>query len=136
LQAEEVPTGERRWWMRSKGRGDLDREPKQPDAEAVAISSGRVVGVGTTKEIMNLARKETSVRVPEEKLTVAEAVHGYKVQGAYASGEEQIKGSIEPGKLADLVILSDDILPTDPIDIQHAKVDMTTFDAKVIYERV
>lgn len=47
--------------------------------------------MGTTKEIMNLAGKETSVWVPEEKLTVAEAVHGYTVQGAYASGEEQIK---------------------------------------------
>jgi predicted amidohydrolase YtcJ len=74
--------------------------------------------------------------VPEQKLTVAEAIHAYTVQGAYASGEEQIKGSLEPGKLADVVILSDDILTMDPVDIRHAKVDMTIFDGEVIYERV
>ncbi|HEV2306875.1 MAG TPA: amidohydrolase [Candidatus Acidoferrales bacterium] len=73
--------------------------------------------------------------VPKEKLTVAEAIHGYTVQGAYASGEEHIKGSLEPGKLADIVILSDDILTIDPVEIQHAKVDMTIFDGEVIYER-
>lgn len=115
------------------------------------IDAGAIVAIGTDWSVapMNplqtiyaaVTRRTLDGRhpdgwVPEEKLTVAEAIHGYTVQGAYASGEEQIKGSLEPGKLADIVILSDDILTMDPIDIQHAKVDMTIFDGKVIYERV
>jgi predicted amidohydrolase YtcJ len=46
-----------------------------------------------------------------------------------------VKGSIEPGKLADLVILSDDIFSIAPEQIQHTKVDLTIFDGRVIYER-
>jgi predicted amidohydrolase YtcJ len=54
---------------------------------------------------------------------------------AYASGDEKIKGSIEVGKLADLAVLSDDIFKIDPVGIEKAKVVMTVFDGKVIYER-
>ena len=46
-----------------------------------------------------------------------------------------MKGSIEVGKLADLVVLSDDILTIDPVKIKDVKVDMTVFDGKIIYER-
>jgi len=73
--------------------------------------------------------------VPEQKITVPEALHGYTVGSAYASGEEKIKGSIEPGKLADLAVLSNDILTIDPVEIQNTKVDFTIFDGRVIYER-
>ncbi len=73
--------------------------------------------------------------VPNQKVTVAEAIHCYTVQAAYASGEERIKGSLAPGKLADAVVVSDDILAIDPVAIQHAKVDVTIFDGKVIFER-
>ena len=73
--------------------------------------------------------------VPEQKITVAEAIRAYTIGSAYASFEETIKGSIEPGKLADLVVLSDDILSIDPVAIAKTKVQMTVFDGKVIYER-
>jgi predicted amidohydrolase YtcJ len=73
--------------------------------------------------------------VPQQKIAVAEAVHAYTVGAAYASLEDGIKGSIEPGKLADLVVLSDDIFHIDPAQIQNARVDLTIFDGKVIYER-
>lgn len=72
---------------------------------------------------------------PQEKVTVAEAVHAYTWQAAYASHEEHIKGSLEPGKLADLAVLSDDIFAIDPVAIQDVKVDMTIFDGRVIFER-
>jgi predicted amidohydrolase YtcJ len=55
---------------------------------------------------------------------------------AYAGGDEKIKGSIEAGKLADLVVLSADIFKIDPVEIGKAKVVMTIFDGKVIYERI
>jgi predicted amidohydrolase YtcJ len=73
--------------------------------------------------------------VPEQKITVAEAVRAYTMGSAYAGGDEKIKGSIEVGKLADLVALSADIFNIDPVEIEKAKVVMTIFDGKVIYER-
>jgi predicted amidohydrolase YtcJ len=73
--------------------------------------------------------------VPTQKITVKEAVHAYTVGSAYASFEEKSKGSLERNKLADLVVLSEDILDIDPIQIQNVKVDLTIFDGKVVYER-
>ncbi len=73
--------------------------------------------------------------VPEQKITVAEAVRAYTMGSAYAGGDEKIKGSIEVGKLADLVALSADIFMIDPVEIEKTKVVMTIFDGKVIYDR-
>ncbi len=72
---------------------------------------------------------------PEEALTVEEAVWAYTMGGAYASHEEDRKGSITPGKVADLVVLSHDIFAGPPRRILEAKVDMTIFDGQVVYER-
>jgi predicted amidohydrolase YtcJ len=72
---------------------------------------------------------------PEQKVSVAEAVHACTVQGAYASGEEYLKGSLEPGKLADIVVLSEDIFSIDPTAIADASVDLTIFDGRVVFER-
>ncbi len=73
--------------------------------------------------------------VPEQKITVAEAIRAYTWGSAYASFEDQIKGTIEPGKLADLAVLSSDILTIDPAGIDKVKVVLTVFDGKVIYHR-
>jgi predicted amidohydrolase YtcJ len=73
--------------------------------------------------------------LPEQKVGVAEAVHACTYQGAYASGEEGIKGSLEVGKLADAVVLSDDIFSIDPVAIADVEVDVTVFDGKVVFER-
>jgi predicted amidohydrolase YtcJ len=70
--------------------------------------------------------------VPEQKITVEEAVRAYTMGSAYASFEEKIKGSIEPGKLADLAVLSDDIFSIDPVKIADATVYLTIFDGKLI----
>ena len=73
--------------------------------------------------------------VPEQRITVAEAVHAYTMGSAYASMEERSKGSLEPGKLADLVVLSNDIFEVQPEKIADAKVDITVLGGKVIYHR-
>jgi predicted amidohydrolase YtcJ len=73
--------------------------------------------------------------VPEQKVSVAEAVHAYTVGAAYAEYEEDIKGSLAPGELADLVVLSQDIFHIDPVEIWNTRVDLTLFDGKVIYQR-
>jgi predicted amidohydrolase YtcJ len=72
---------------------------------------------------------------PHEAVTVMQAIRAYTLNGAYASFEENIKGSLEPGKLADLVVLSDDILKVPPEKIMRLKVDLTMVGGKVVYER-
>ena len=68
----------------------------------------------------------------DQALTVDEAIYGYTMGGAYASFEEDIKGSIEVGKLADMVVLSQDIKGVHPDEIKDIKVDMTIFDGKIV----
>jgi len=72
--------------------------------------------------------------VPEQKISVEEAVRAYTVGSAWAEFQESVKGTITPGKLADLVILSRDIFKIDPKDIETTKVVMTILDGRVIYE--
>ena len=73
--------------------------------------------------------------IPKQKISVVDAIKGYTINNAYAAFEEKEKGSIEPGKLADMVVLSDDILTIKPEKIQNVKVLMTVFDGKIVYEK-
>ncbi len=72
--------------------------------------------------------------IPDEKISVEEAIKCYTLNAAYASYDDKIKGSIEVGKLADFVVLSEDILTIDPDKIKDVKVDMTVFDGEIVYE--
>ncbi len=72
--------------------------------------------------------------VPEQKISVEEAVRAYTVGSAYAEFQDGVKGSITPGKLADLVMLSRDIYKIDPKEIEKVKVVMTIMDGRVVYE--
>ena len=72
--------------------------------------------------------------VPEQKISVEEAVRAYTWGSAYAEFQEAAKGTITPGKLADLVILSRDIFKIDPKDIEGVTVVMTIMDGRVVYE--
>jgi predicted amidohydrolase YtcJ len=71
---------------------------------------------------------------PEQKITVAEAVKAYTNGSAYAEFQENVKGTITVGKLADFVILSEDIFTINPIQIEKVKVIKTVMDGKIIYE--
>ena len=71
---------------------------------------------------------------PEEKLTIAEAVQAYTMGSAYAEFQENEKGSIAVGKLADLVILSDDLFTIDPVKIRDVKVLKTFVGGKLVWD--
>jgi len=62
-----------------------------------------------------------------------EAIEAYTLAAAYAAFQEQDRGSIAPGKLADLVILTQDIFKIDPKEIEKVKVAMTIMDGRVVY---
>jgi predicted amidohydrolase YtcJ len=72
--------------------------------------------------------------VPEEKISVEEAVHAYTVGSAYASFQDHAKGSLEPGKLADLAVLSQDIFHIDPEEIANTKIDLTILGGEIVYQ--
>jgi predicted amidohydrolase YtcJ len=72
--------------------------------------------------------------VPEQKISVEEAVRAYTFGSAYAEFQEDVKGTVTAGKLADLVILSRDIFKIDPNEIDKVRVVMTIMDGRVVYE--
>jgi predicted amidohydrolase YtcJ len=69
-------------------------------------------------------------------VSVLDAIRCYTLHPAYASYQEGLKGSVEVGKLADLIVLSDDILKIDPMEITNLKVDLTMIDGVVEFERI
>ena len=72
--------------------------------------------------------------VPEQKISVEEAVRAYTLGSAYAEFADHAKGSISPGKLADLVILTRDIFNLDPAEIDQTRVRLTVVEGRVVYE--
>jgi len=72
--------------------------------------------------------------VPEQKITPKQALIAYTRNGAYASFEEDIKGTLEPGKLADFVIISEDITDVDPVRIKDLKVLQTYVGGKKVFD--
>jgi predicted amidohydrolase YtcJ len=73
--------------------------------------------------------------VPKQKITVAEAVTAYTLGSAYAEFQETAKGSLEVGKLADMVILDQDIFSIPPRDIRDVKVERTIVGGRVVFDR-
>jgi len=71
---------------------------------------------------------------PEEKITVEEAIKAYTLTNAYAAFEEDEKGSIVSGKVADMVTLSDNIMLMDPVRIKDVKVVMTIVGGSIVYQ--
>ena len=73
--------------------------------------------------------------VPEQKISVEQALAGYTRNAAYASFDENIKGTLQPGKLADFVIIDQDLTAIDPLKIKDAKVMQTFVGGKMVYKR-
>lgn len=72
--------------------------------------------------------------VPEQKISVEDALRAYTAGGAYAGYREQVLGTLEVGKYGDMVVLSRDLLAIDPVEIPDVKVEYTIVGGAVIYE--
>ena len=111
------------------------------------IETGELIGHGTNVEgeaIHALAPYYASVSRmmrtgekfhPEQAMTREEALRSYTINNAYMAFEEDIKGSLTPGKLADIVVLSQDILTVPEEEIPDTEVDMTFVGGKLAYAR-
>lgn len=71
--------------------------------------------------------------VPEQKITVDEALRAYTLNAAYAAYEEDTKGSLEPGKLADFVLIDRDLTAIPPHEIRNARILQTVVDGRPVY---
>ncbi len=72
--------------------------------------------------------------VPEEKLSLDEAIRGYTTGGAYAEFAEENKGTIRPGKLADIVVLDKDLFKVPADELKDVKVVLTIVGGKIVYD--
>jgi len=72
---------------------------------------------------------------PEQRISLEEAIKGYTINGAYAEFAEREKGSIEKGKLADLVVIDQNLFVIPPEEIREAKVMITILDGEIVYQR-
>ena len=71
--------------------------------------------------------------VPEQKITVEQALRAYTYEAAYASFEEDLKGTLKPGMLADFVVLDRDLTAIPPEDIRNVRVLRTIVGGRVVY---
>jgi len=84
-----------------------------------------------------VTRKGMSGKVwgADEAVTMPEAIRAYTRNAAYLTFDEQLKGTLEVGKLADMIVLAEDLLTINPSRILGVRVDMTIVGGKVVYER-
>jgi len=92
-----------------------------------------ILGIYAAVTRRTLDGKNPDGWVPEERVPVEEAVKAYTVNGAWVEFAEASKGTIAPGKMADLVVLDRDIFAVRPEQIGDARVRMTVFDGRIVY---
>jgi len=103
--------------------------------EGLTVASGSDCPVEPIDPLLGIWAAVARKSFPEETLTVEEALETYTLNAAYASFDENNKGTIEAGKFADLTVLSDDLFNLPPDEIKRAKVEMTIVDGKIVYSR-
>ncbi len=102
-------------------------------AESVKVCGGSDCPMEPLNPFIQIKAAVARQFFQEEQITVDEALRLYTVNAAYASFEEDLKGSVEEGKLADLTVLSQNPLEISPNEIDRIKVDMTIVGGKIAY---
>jgi hypothetical protein len=94
-----------------------------------------ILGIAAAVTRRTIDGKNPAGWVPEQKISVEEALRAYTVSAAYAGFEEKDKGTLETGKLADFVILAADPFRAKPEDLEKIEVDTTVVGGRVVYSR-
>ena len=93
-----------------------------------------ILGIHAAVTRQTIDGKNPNGWVPEQKISVEEAVRAYTSSCAYAEFAEKEKGTLEAGKLADIVVLSQDIFRINPTDIEKTKVVYTIVGGRIVYQ--
>ncbi len=133
-------------WMRNAG---PDRSSRAWAWRSISQAGGRYtfgsdwpvvtldpwIGVQTAVTRQTTAGAPPEGFVPEQRLSVAETIQGYTLDAAFAGRREKTEGSLEPGKLADLIILSQNVFEIDAHKIAETKVLTTIVAGRVVYQQ-
>ena len=114
------------------------KSPLAAGIKMTAASDAPVIPVNPMMGIYGAVTRQAEsgqVLQPEECISVYQALDLYTVNAAYATFEENIKGSLVPGKLADMIVLSGDPLSTPPENLKNIKVEKTIIGGEVVWER-
>jgi hypothetical protein len=100
--------------------------------EGVKVAGGSDCPMEPLSPLLGIQEVVLRIDFPEQRLSVEEAFRMYTFDAAYSSGEENVKGSIEEGKLADLTVLSGNPLTVEPAKIKDTKVEFVIIDGKIL----
>lgn len=103
--------------------------------EGLIVASGSDCPVEPISPILGIWAAAARKSPPTEKLTIEDALKTYTLNAAYASFDEDKRGAVEAGKLADLTMVSGDLLGASPDDIRKSNVELTIVDGKVQFSR-
>ena len=103
--------------------------------EGVRVIGGSDCPMEPLNPLLGVQTAVTREVFPEQRISVDEALRMYTVDAAYSSNEENVKGSVETGKLADLAVLSRNPLSVPPSEIESISVEMTVVGGKVVFSK-
>ncbi len=124
-----------------KDRGDFESPTKSALKKGILFTNHTDYGVTPINQLfllwtsVNRLSRSGQVIGPEQRLTPEEGIRAITINGAYEYFEEKTKGSLEKGKLADLIVLSDDPTTVDPLKIKDIVVLETIKEGKTIFKR-
>mgnify|MGYP003592274962 CR=1 FL=1 len=110
------------------------RPARRDTAFRSLLDAGGRLAFGSDASMTDLNPRFGVSAAVESSLTVEQAVRAYTIDAAFAEFQENVKGTIETGKLADIVMLSDDIFKIAPAKIRDSKVVLTIVNGKVVYK--
>lgn len=106
-----------------------------PGTNASWYTSDPLMGIYASVTRQNREGEPDEGWYPQERVSLDTALRAYTVNNAYAAGEENIKGSLTPGKLADIVVLSKDITSVNPSQLPETEVLYTIVDGNIVYQK-
>ncbi len=121
-----------RAWVWKRISEDRGRYAFGSDWPIVTLNPWEGVQTAVTRQTQD--GKPVGGFVPSERLTVAQAVQGYTIDAAYAGRREKSEGSIETGKVGDIILVDRNIFEIDPHGIGETKVQITIVGGKIVYE--
>jgi predicted amidohydrolase YtcJ len=103
--------------------------------EGVRVVGGSDCPMEPLSPLLGVQTAVTREVFPEERVTIDEALRMYTVDAAYSSNEENVKGSVETGKLADLAVLSRDPFSVPPSEIRDISVELTIVGGRIVFSK-